>query len=434
MIVIKKRTLNNIRVIAKLPMLFVSLIFIINNTWFIDLSFGVTYRPYAVALCFLLSFMLLINSKLLFPIRYVLFFMPILSLYFVLGIINRTPDISGFILTISFWLNFFVVFFSVRKIYYDDLINLCYFFIASQFYFLLITDLLNRLIMGRGLSILIETITPISIFGFILLSFLPKEKKDNRHFFLVILFSLIYFIINVYLDFNFGYEKTQKIQLGLILFSILYFVFLYLIRKIMRNGRLLGILTPINILLAIIIFFVIYFHNIKDILILIRSSSSYLRFAINVSMLREMSNISMLFGKGFGSSWKQFYVADLHPDIFTFEFQEMYPHSGLIVLFFEYGFLGLIVLGYYFIKYLSLNSNFIRSFYRSYSSNGFILSWLWLGLILFFLLQNSLYVQGIPSGDMYFQSNSLSYIFFTVLIFKAKTRLINLYALKEVKG
>jgi hypothetical protein len=216
-------------------------------------------------------------------------------------------------------------------------------------------------------------------------------------------------------------EKFQKIQLGLIVYTMLFFCVLHLFRAKFDEGRLFHIFGPVSVLVLISVFVMANFADIVQGITEIQPSSGYLRFAVNVAMLNDMSDVSMIFGKGLGSSWKYFPVNDLHPDAFMFEFESMFPHSGLFVLLYEYGVIGLAVAGFLVIRLLLIRNNTVKTVCNTSWASGSLVSWLMLGVILFFLIQNGMYVQGVPSGDLYFQSNAILYFVLIRLILMSRT-------------
>lgn len=421
MIGLTKSFFASLKPVTIVPSIFLLLIFLLNNAWFTSLLFG-EGRSYAVATFCLLSLAFLLISKLFFSLGPLLLMGSLFSFYLLLGVLNNSLDVTGFIMVITFWLNCFVVYTSLKRLGYDNVIHLCRSLIVWQFLFLVFVDLFNWLIRARGLPIVIETIVPVSIFGIFLLHFLSKNMENFKRFYLLIGLCFIYFTISILADYSLNEKKIQKIQFGLIGFSALYFLFLRVMRPSLLKGKLLGIFTPIRCLVVIAVAIVINFITVTQTLVLLQPSSGYLRFAINVAMLNDLTGSSIVFGKGLGSAWKLFDVAELHPAEFLFEFDAMYPHSGLVVMLYEYGIFGLVVFGVYSFKYLLLPSKANREKYRSSFGNRLFSSWLWLGLLAFFLMQNGMYVQGIPSGDVYFQSNFVFYVMFAWLIIMSRTK------------
>ncbi|NTV49344.1 MAG: hypothetical protein HGB32_05180 [Geobacteraceae bacterium] len=420
LILLNKSFLSSLRPTATIPIIFVVLVFIINNAWFSNLLFG-SGRYYSVALFCSLSLIFILNSKLLFTLRSVITVGFLFLFYMVVGIVNIPSDITGFIVVVTFWMNCLIVYNAIKTVEYDNAIKLCQFLIVGQFVFLSTVDITNWIIRGRGLPILIETMVAVPFFGILLLGVLRRKEQNTGRFYWIIAVCSLYLIISIITDYSLNEKKIQKIQLGLMAFTIIFFFLLYAFRSFINKGKLFLVLTPLKCLLLFLFGLAINFALVTQTLILFQPSSGFLRFAINVSMLKELFGVSLLFGRGLGSSWKLFDVTDLHPEAFKFEFDAMYPHSGLVVLLYEYGAIGLLILGYFVLKYMRFPNKNIKRFSRDYYENRFQSSWLLLGLVLFFLFQNGMYVQGMPSGDLYFQSNFVFYIIFTWLIIRSQS-------------
>lgn len=411
--------MTNLKSAAYFPIVFVVLASIINNAWLPSLVFA-SNRVVEVTAFSVLSFLLLLNAKLLFTMRFAMAAVSLGLYYLSVGVLNNSFSITSTILASLFWINCLIVYLTVKRINFDHLVWLIKFLIASQFILLVAVDLVNWIVRLRGLPILIETILPLAIFGILLLGVFCEDKKKLKRLYLITLLGAGYFFVSIFADWHFNEQKFQKIQLGLVAFTIAYFYFLNLFHRQIEKGRLFYIFSPVNILILAAVYLAFNIVDIATNIIALQPSSGYLRFAVNAAMLNDMSPVSLILGNGMGSSFKYFNVTDLHPDSFLFEYDEMFPHNGLLVLFYEYGAIGVIIAALWIVSHLWIRNKTDKAAHSGFAISRSLASWLFLGLLFFFLFQNGMYVQGVPSGDLYFQSNTVLYLLMIRLIFMYK--------------
>jgi hypothetical protein len=277
---------------------------------------------------------------------------------------------------------------------------------------------------GHGVHGLLMIQAPLPVLALILLVRSPdlsvQERRSSKLWLMIALIWLVPCIMMEYLG---GEFRPQLLPAGL--FSMTMALALLFRYAESRSRISTGKEIPWTVVLAPVLLLVIWYvlPELSTFIFEQRNRSFLERIAIIQKMYDSMSLSDVIIGKGYAVSNMRFNPVDYLPlDIIDAGNYEYAPHSGIMVIFYENGIGGLVlVAGMIWLSLKGLSRADIAaegSDNKSRKSRAVAVHSAWL-LVLFWVVQNAFYVTGIPSPDLFFTDALPLYCLVFIFIFKS---------------
>jgi hypothetical protein len=260
-------------------------------------------------------------------------------------------------------------------------------------------DILNLIVKRNSLMIVIQNDAPLLILSLLIIYITSYDKYNSKrslkYFYLFLLWMPISYVLA---------QHSTRLQIKSLAFTILIIMIIFLLNKLkifipkLKTNFSIKI-APIIYLMLIVIPILIIAPIVLDYTMhsFGRSGSGIIRLAVAQVMTEELMNtkLSLLFGYGLGSSNQEFFIGDHTLGIATWT--DAKSHSGIMTLFFEHGIVGLLFASLLLLNYIYRKKIFIVSYSSKLSNHKGLVLLLLLLTIGLWIVQNVIYVIGIPA-------------------------------------
>lgn len=377
--------------------------FNIFDLWFLSFNIiGLNVNIFHILSIIFLSIIFYIKANKLNSLQSKIFLF--LTAYFVFQLLNSL--FSGANLLGSFSVFAMMVFslymaLTLRN-YENDVLHKILFLVVKYTIFLMIFfDLLNHIVGGNSLFQIFQNNAPILLMSLIILHYYSHDIKQKNFlvklFFLYLVWTAIsYSLGNAYLRIQY----KSVVLVFLLLLGLFFIVKFRLFVPFFNKKLLLRYISPLLFIIMIIGLFGMVSYIYDLIIELIpRRGSGEIRIAVaEVMFFETVQNIfTTIFGQGLGSSHHTYLINDS---------EHVKSHSGLMILFYEQGLIGLILFIFFALSFFLRKKIYIFNFkYKRGQAFLFLLL-----LALLWVVQNMVYIIGFPAAEVFHQSQIMTYI------------------------
>lgn len=386
--------------------IFLSLLLVFLNIfdlWFLSFNvIGLNISVFHILSAIVIGIVFYINAKKLNSFQFKTFLF--LCSYFLLQLSNSL--FSNGILLGSFSVFIMIIFalyitLSLRN--YDNYVLYTILFLVTKYtiFLMIFFDLINHIIGGNSLFQIFQNNAPILLMSLIILHFYSQNTKQKKFLFRLFLFYIIWTAIsyglgNAYLR----VQYKSVILLALVILGLFFIIKFKSIIPFFNKRFSLRYALPILFILMVVGLFAIASH-VYDLIIefIPRHSSGEIRIAVAEVMFSDATKniFRVMFGQGLGSSNQTYLINNG---------ELVSPHSGLIILFYEQGMLGLIFFLFFGLSFFIRKRIYIFNFKYKRGQAFFFL----LLLVLLWIVQNIVYIIGFPDSNVYYQTQIILYI------------------------